>query len=256
MISALKEYKKRKIKYNLLLEKQEKYIGNLSNLRFAIFVLGLMILIRMYILKRHFIFDFIVLVMIILFCYLTYLHKKIESKKNYLNILYEVNKTSIKRLEGEWKTFQDIGEDFIDENHNYSYDLDVFGKGSLFQWINTAHTHIGRQKLKQILTEKPQNKQNIYDRQSAVIELGQKIYFRQRFEAEGKVICNDKQNPQELFLWIKQRSNYILKNQVTWALRILSVITTITSLTLLVKILIMYYLFSLVLTRVHQEYFI
>lgn len=242
MISALKEYKKRKIKYDLLLKKQEKYIDNLSNLRFVTFVLGFIILIRMYILKRHFMFDFIVLVMIILFCYLTYLHKKMESKKNYLNVLYEVNKTSIKRLEGEWKTFQDMGEDFIDKNHNYSYDLDVFGKGSLFQWINTAHTHIGRQKLKQILTEKPQNKQDIYDRQSAVIELGQKIYFRQRLEAEGKVICNDKQDPQELFLWIKQRSNYMLKNQVIWALRILSMITAIISLTLLVKIL--YYVLS------------
>lgn len=242
MISALKEYKKRKIKYDLLLKKQEKYIDNLSNLRFVTFVLGFIILIRMYILKRHFMFDFIVLVMIILFCYLTYLHKKMESKKNYLNVLYEVNKTSIKRLEGEWKTFQDMGEDFIDKNHNYSYDLDVFGKDSLFQWINTAHTHIGRQKLKQILTEKPQNKQDIYDRQSAVIELGQKIYFRQRLEAEGKVICNDKQDPQELFLWIKQRSNYMLKNQVIWALRILSMITAIISLTLLVKIL--YYVLS------------
>ncbi|APM39653.1 MutS family DNA mismatch repair protein [Clostridium kluyveri] len=242
MISVLKEYKKRKIKYNLLFKKQEKYIGNLSNLRLATFVLGLMILIIMYILRRHFIFDFIVLVMIILFCYLTYLHKKMERKKNYLNVLYEINKTSIKRLEGEWKTFQDIGEDFIDKNHNYSYDLDVFGKGSLFQWINTAHTHIGRQKLKQILTEKPENKQNIYDRQSAVVELGQKIYFRQRLEAEGKVICNDKQNPQELFLWMKQRSNYILKNKVIWILRILSVVTTITTLTLLVKIL--YYVLS------------
>lgn len=242
MIPALKEYKKRKKKYNLLLKKQEKYIDNLNNLRFVTFVLGFIILIRMYILKRHFMFNFIVLVVVILLFYLTYLYKKVERKKNYLSVLYEVNKTSIKRLEGEWKTFQDMGEDFIDKNHNYSYDLDVFGKGSLFQWINTAHTHIGRQKLKKILTEKPQNKQNIYDRQSAVLELGQKIYFRQRLEAEGKVICNNRQDPKELFLWIKQRNNYILKNKVIWILRILSVITTITTLTLLVKML--YYILS------------
>ncbi|WP_373844933.1 MutS family DNA mismatch repair protein [Clostridium sp.] len=242
MIPALKEYKKRKKKYNLLLKKQEKYIDNLNNLRFVTFVLGFIILIRMYILKRHFMFNFIVLVVVILLFYLTYLYKKVERKKNYLSVLYEVNKTSIKRLEGEWKTFQDMGEDFIDKNHNYSYDLDVFGKGSLFQWINTAHTHIGRQKLKKILTEKPQNKQNIYDRQSAVLELGQKIYFRQRLEAEGKVICNNRQDPKELFLWMKQRNNYILKNKVIWILRILSVITTITTLTLLVKML--YYILS------------
>ncbi len=237
MISALKEYEKRKTKYNLLLKKKQKCMDTVSNLRLATFVLGLIILIRMYTLKLYFLFDSVVLVMIVLLCYLAYLHKTIENKKKYITALYEVNETSIKRLKGEWNTFEDIGEDFTDENHNYSYDLDIFGKGSLFQWINTCRTYIGRQKLKKILTEKPENEQNIYDRQSAVIELGTKIHFRQRLEAEGKIICNNKQDPRELFLWIKERSNYILKNQVIWALRVLSMVTTITSLTLVVRIL-------------------
>ncbi|MEY8001275.1 hypothetical protein AB8U03_13930 [Clostridium sp. Mt-5] len=39
-----------------------------------------------------------------------------------------------------------------------------------------------------MLIEKPKDKQSIYDRQSAVIELAHKIYFRKRFEAEGKII--------------------------------------------------------------------
>lgn len=237
MTSALKKYEKRKTKYNLLFKKQQKCIDNVSNLRLGIFVLGIIVLIRMYILKIPFLFDSIVLVMIILLFYLAYLHKNMENKKRYLAALYEINETSIKRLKGEWKNFKDIGEDFIDKNHNYSYDLDIFGKGSLFQWINTSHTYIGREKLKKILTEKPQNEQNIYGRQSAIIELGQKIYFRQRLEAEGKIINNDNQDPKELFSWIKERSNYILKKQVIWGLRILSIVTTLTSLTLVVRIL-------------------
>ncbi|EET89529.1 hypothetical protein CcarbDRAFT_0118 [Clostridium carboxidivorans P7] len=43
MISILKEYEKRKTKYNLLLKKQEKRISNLSNLRLAAFLLGFVI---------------------------------------------------------------------------------------------------------------------------------------------------------------------------------------------------------------------
>ncbi|MBZ9635761.1 hypothetical protein [Clostridium sp. FP1] len=200
-MSALKKYKKRKTQYNLLGKKQQKRINNISILRFVIFVLGFIILIRTYTLRRYYLFALIGLVTIILFCYLAYLHKIMENRKKYTTALYEINETSIKRFNGDWKHFEDTGEDFINENHNYSYDLDIFGKGSLFQWINVAYTYIGREKLKEIFTEKPQNEQSIYDRQSAVKELEQKIYFRQRLEAEGKIVCSNKQNPKELFSW-------------------------------------------------------
>ncbi|MGH4123905.1 MAG: MutS family DNA mismatch repair protein [Clostridium sp.] len=237
MILALKKYKKRKTHYNLLVKKQQKRIDNISTFRFVIFVLGLIISIRTYTVGRYYLFALIVLGTIILFCYLAYLHKRIENRKKYTAALYEINETSIKRFKGEWNHFQDTGEDFIDENHNYSYDLDIFGKGSLFQWINVAYTYIGRQKLKEILTEKPENEQSIYHRQAAVKELEQKIYFRQRLEAEGKINCSNKENPKELFLWIKERNNYILKKQVIWLLRIFSMVTTITTLTLVVRII-------------------
>ena len=42
----------------------------------------------------------------------------------------------------------DSGEDFLDENHSYSQDLDIFGRGSLFQFINTAVTSMGQTKIK------------------------------------------------------------------------------------------------------------
>ena len=187
-------------------------------------------------------FEIVILIAIVLFCYLAYLQKTTENRKKYIAALCEINETSIKRLTGDWIHFEDTGEDFIDKNHNYSYDLDIFGTGSLFQWINVAYTYIGRQRLKQIFTEKPQNKQNIHDRQSAVKELDKKIYFRQRLGVEGKIIFNNKQNPKELFLWMKKRSNCILKNGVIWFLRLLSILTTITTLTLLVRII--YYIIS------------
>lgn len=235
MISTLKNYEKRKTKYNILLKKQEKYLKNISILQSFIFVLGLVILIRAYLLRSYLLFYLVLLSIIILMCYCGYLFKNIENKKKYVAILYEVNETSIKRLNGEWKLFEDTGEDFVDKNHSYSYDLDIFGRTSLFQWINVANTYLGRQKLKEILTERPPNEYNIYDRQSAVKELAQKIYFRQRFETEGKFISNNKHNPKELFLWLKERSSYILKKQIIWALRILSTVTALTTLTLVVR---------------------
>ncbi|OAA90954.1 hypothetical protein WY13_01020 [Clostridium ljungdahlii] len=82
MIPALKKYEKRKSKYNLLLKKQQKCIDTISRLRFVVFVLGIIVLVRMYILKKPFLFNSIVLVMLILLFYLAYLHRGIENKKN------------------------------------------------------------------------------------------------------------------------------------------------------------------------------
>ncbi|MBU3153743.1 hypothetical protein LL037_18260 [Clostridium estertheticum] len=224
MITALEKYKKRNARYKLLLKKQQKGVNSISTLPLVIFVLVLVILIETYRLKRFYLFEIVILIAIVLFCYLAYLQKNTENRKKSTAALCEINETSIKRLKGGWIHFEDTGEDFIDENHNYSYDLDIFGKGSLFRWINTAYTYIGRQCLKQIFTEKPQNEQKIYDRQSAVKELEQKVYFRQKLELEGKIMLNNKQNPKELFLWAKKISNHILKNRVVWFLRSLSIL--------------------------------
>ncbi|MCH4257760.1 MAG: DNA mismatch repair protein [Clostridium tyrobutyricum] len=237
MILPLKEYEKRKIKYNSLLKKQQKFGHNITNLRLAVFILGLITLIIMYIFKKYILFDSIVAGVIVLLFYLAYIHKNISDKEQYIASLYAVNENSIKLLNGEWKKFKDNGEDFIDIHHNYSYDIDVFGDNSLFQWMNTAHTYMGRLRLKKILTEKPGNEHSICDRQSAIMELEPKIYFRQRLEAEGKIIHNKEQNPKELFSWIEESQDFILKKQEIWVLRILSIVTAITSLTLTIRII-------------------
>jgi DNA mismatch repair ATPase MutS len=237
VISPLKEYEKRKFKYNSLLKKEHKYKNNISNLRLAVFILGIIALIIMYLLKKYFLFDSILLDMLILLFYLAYIQKNITNKKKLLAALYEVNEISTKRLNGRWKIFNDNGEEFIDKHHKYSYDLDIFGNNSLFQWMNTAHTYVGRLKLKEILTEKPQNEHNIYDRQSAIMELGPKVYFRQRLEAEGKIIYNNEQDPKKLFSWIGASENCRLKKQVTWILKILSMVTAITSLMLAIRVI-------------------
>lgn len=237
MISQQHKYEKRKSRYFLLLKRQQKFMDNISALRVCIFLLGFAILMISYAKKSYYLFYFGTSIAIISFCYLGILHQIIDNKKKYVNSLYEVNDISINRLNGNWKYFKDAGEDFIDRNHNFSYDLDIFGKGSLFQWMNVSHTYIGREKLKEILTQKPQNEQTIYNRQSAIKELSKKIHFRQRLEVEGKMISNNKQNPDELILWMKERNNFIIKKEIIWAVRILSLITAVTTLTLIIKIM-------------------
>lgn len=86
MISTLKNYDKRKAKHNILIKKQEKYMKNIRILRFFIFVLELVILIRAHILRSYLLFSLVLLSIIVLMYYCGYLFENIENKKKYVAI--------------------------------------------------------------------------------------------------------------------------------------------------------------------------
>jgi len=52
----------------------------------------------------------------------------------------------IARLKRDWDSL-DEGKDFIDPDHIYATDLDLFGRGSLFQLVCSARSHVGRETL-------------------------------------------------------------------------------------------------------------
>ena len=120
-------------------------------------------------------------------------HNKIKHNKIRCFILCEINENCIKRINNNWKDFSDNGEDFTDENHNYSKDLDIFGENSLFQWINTCITYLGRQKLKDALSAPIYNIEEIHKRQEAIKELaeildGHKDLKRKQYLVKIKII--------------------------------------------------------------------
>lgn len=238
LICEAKEYYERRInKYNKLIEKEEKHLKNIIMLRLLTVLLGTVCLITTYFMRQSYIFLFIILIIITLVTFFGYTYEKIRNKKESFSIFYCINKSSMDRLNGKWNSFKDTGGEFIDENHNYSYDLDIFGDNSLFQWTNTCNTYIGRLRLKRLFTEMPKDKDDIYERQEAVEELASKVYFRQRLEAEGKRISNNKENLKELFSWMKEKDKIIKSSTITNIIRMLSLITTVLSSVLIIRII-------------------
>ena len=53
----------------------------------------------------------------------------------------------VARLEGKWMGSGEPGDGYLDPDHPYAQDLDLFGKGSLFELLCTARTHIGEDTL-------------------------------------------------------------------------------------------------------------
>ena len=82
------------------------------------------------------------------------------------------------RLDGDWIGRARSGARFAD-GHPYARDLDLFGRGSLFEFINTAKTEIGEETLASWLGT-PGSIEEIAARQRAVQELRDKLGFREQ----------------------------------------------------------------------------
>ncbi len=82
------------------------------------------------------------------------------------------------RLEDRWPGKGNTGQRFLDEQHLYALDLDIFGTGSLFERLCIARTRPGEETLADWL-RKPAAPGEIRDRQEAVADLRPRLDFRE-----------------------------------------------------------------------------
>lgn len=82
------------------------------------------------------------------------------------------------RLDGNWAGAGESGIRYLDPVHPYAQDLDLFGKGSLFELLCNARTPMGQDTLAQWLRE-PARPDKVRERQAAVEELAHGVDLRE-----------------------------------------------------------------------------
>ena len=92
------------------------------------------------------------------------------------------------RLEDRWAGTGETGERFRDETHLYANDLDLFGRGSLFELLSVARTRAGEEILAQWLTQ-PGDAGEIAARQAAVTELTPQLDLREALSLTGSAVA-------------------------------------------------------------------
>ena len=122
----------------------------------------------------------ITLVGIVLFLFLVSKHSDLKKKRDLIKSLIRINKTEIRVLNRDYFDLDD-GSEFIDPLHFYSYDIDLFGKGSFFQYCNRTVTNEGKKKFVESLLKN--NITNIENKQESIKELAQMPKWRQQFSA-------------------------------------------------------------------------
>jgi MutS domain V/MutS domain III len=88
------------------------------------------------------------------------------------------------RLEDRWVGTGEPGERFRDDGHVYANDLDLFGRGSLFELLSLARTRSGEETLARWLTS-PADAAEIQARQDAVAELSSALDLREQLALAG-----------------------------------------------------------------------
>lgn len=144
-----------------------------------------------------------------LFIYLIFLCNEIKHKINRANEYIKINRNGLLRIDGKWKDFEDTGNEYLDVNNSYINDLDIFGKGSLFQLINNCKSKFGRKILVNNL--KLINKTNIDElklKQDSIKELAEKPDFRQNLMVEGTLKKAGVRDVSDLILWAGQSKKY------------------------------------------------
>jgi len=149
----------------------------------------------------------IVLIGIAIFLFLVSKHTDLQHKKNKIQSLININETEIKVLNND-KTELDLGNEYKNSQHEFSYDIDLFGNGSFFQYLNRTAIKSGKDKLAKILSENTID--NIENKQKGLKELANKAKWRQNFSATASLVNVDAKD-RLIVDWLQNHKNLLPK---------------------------------------------
>ncbi|WP_417885155.1 MutS-related protein [Zunongwangia sp.] len=150
----------------------------------------------------------ILIVSVVLFLFLVSRHTNLKFKRDKENALIQLNQTEIDVMES--RQFHDLpeGSEFENPNHEYAQDIDLFGKGSFFQYTNRTALYEGSKKLSAILLEN--NIDGIPDKQEAIQELAKKAKWRQNFSATASLVKTS-ESSDTIVNWFKNYKPFVPK---------------------------------------------
>lgn len=136
----------------------------------------------------------------ILFFALVIFHKHQSDRLDLLNELKKLNAEELEILEHRFSERAD-GSNFKDPHHPWSHDLDLFGSGSLYQFINRTSTITGSNYLADLLTRTSESAETVRTRQECTRSMRNRSTFRQLYTATARLFNEEKDDIPSLERW-------------------------------------------------------
>lgn len=212
------------------LQQVKKQIFRISMLRLALFIAGIAGL--------YFFFNQTTL-LIICIC-LTFLplfilvkiHNRFFIRKEWLETQARIIQEELQALSGDYSSFED-GKEYVNPEHPYSFDLDIFGRRSLFQSINRTCTFFGKNRLAKWLQNHLHEKTSIEKRQEMIREISEHTLFREQFRVTGLVHHGQSSDGEKIQAWSQSPAQYLHAGWVKafiWGIPVINSLLLITSL--------------------------
>ncbi len=149
----------------------------------------------------------VIVITIIAFIYLVSKHIGLQYKRDLKKALIAQNETELEVLD---RVFHHLpsGEKYKDPLHFYSQDIDLFGRGSFFQYLNRTALESGSNFLAHLFTANEID--SIPKKQEAIKELSEMPKWRQNFSAISSLVKTEV-SATEVTDWLKGYEPFVPK---------------------------------------------
>ncbi|MBL0328445.1 MAG: hypothetical protein IPP64_03265 [Bacteroidetes bacterium] len=206
MNTLLSYYTNRITTFNKEIEEHNSKFNKIFYSRIFLFLLAVVLFLLYY--KTHAVFAYsFSAITVVLFLFLLSRELQLKRKTSFLKNLIKVNEIEIQLLKKDFNGINE-GTEYIDKQHHFISDLDIFGRKSIFQILNRTSTYTGRTKLANWLTYPFMDKETILARQEAIKELSSKPEWNHEFIALGfqnKEKATDKEVIEE---WLNEKNTF------------------------------------------------
>lgn len=212
------------------LQQVKKQIFRISMLRLTLFIAGVAG-IYFFFSQTPLLIICICLTFLPLFI-LVKIHNHFFIRKEWLETQARIIQEELQALSGDYSSFED-GKEYVNPEHPYSFDLDIFGRRSLFQSINRTCTFFGKDRLAKWLQNHLHKKTSIEKRQEMVREISEHTLFREQFRVAGLVHHGQSSDAEKIQAWSQSPAQYLHAGWVKafiWGVPVINSLLLITSL--------------------------
>lgn len=180
----MEEYKRQREELEKEIKVLEGRSSVYSGVRFALFLVAVTALI-VGIYDNRPVLVAAGIVAAVAFVVLVFVHGRLSENIEYRQAKSEVLRKYIERFGDGWKSFEDNGSQYLDNDDMVAKDMDLLGDNSLYQYICVAGTEDGRKSLAESIKNPSYSIEEIETRQQAIKELASRQEFSMDFETLG-----------------------------------------------------------------------
>ena len=177
------EYHKRRQHWQAKVARLDRQHLSLGNIRVSIFFASLAL--WWLAIRPGTISGWWILLPLAVFLTFVFFHQGVRAKARRAKRAVAFYEQGSARIEDRWSGKGQQGSEFLDEHHPYAQDLDLFGKGSLFELLCTARTRGGEAMLATWLCA-PAPLEEVRARQVAITELRPRLELREAVALLGE----------------------------------------------------------------------